>query len=452
MKAFFRIDRWRKRLRPALRLGREVLLVMLLGIAAFLTVYALKDYSFIGDEELGMRDRTQAIRADTETTSVAPPFVLIDFDQKDYAARGYPLTFPRDVLASVLEYAAGGKPLLIVVDVDLGLAKEQALLLPVLQRLSKAGSPPVLLVRSPLQTGEEGAPDIVLPTALDATVEGANNLAWVSALTEPDGDGIARRYSVSRVVHRGGRRLNLPGVQLAACAVLDKTAPRAVVQAAERGDALSCAGHDWPLGQEDATSEIDYTMSWRLREGTRRPQLDLPGSDAQVEEIEVLDALALTDAANLPPASALFAGRVVIIGSSADHAADIHRTSIGEMPGMMVIANAIRSARQNGPVARDGMLLSLLVTAFMSFLTWLVWRLIRRIRLSHLVFKDAAAPIMNLGWLFVITALLPAAHCETFLYPQIIVALFLVIVQGIREGREEHPTAPPQAPQQGDAS
>jgi CHASE2 domain-containing sensor protein len=193
-------------------------------------------------------------------------------------------------------------------------------------------------------------------------------------------------------------------------------------------------------------------MSWKPRDGTSRPQIALTGSDRQVEEAEVLDALALAGTANRPPAASLFAGRVVIIGSSAAHAADIHQTAIGEMPGMMVIANAVRSARQNGQVARDGMLLSLFVTAIMSLLTWLVWRLIRRVRLSHLVFKDAAAPIMNLFWLFFISVLLPAAHCEAFLYPQIIVALFLVIIQGLREGHEVSSPAPAEAPQQGDAS
>ncbi len=429
--------------------GREPLAVMVLGVVTFLVVCLVRDYSFIGDEELGIRDRAQEIRADTNEVSTPPPFVLIDFQQSDYAAFGYPVVAPRAVLARVLALAGRGQPRLIVVDIDLGIDGGGAELMPVLKALAEdPKAPPVLLVRRPLVAGKAGGPDVILPTDYDGVVDATPRMMWVSAHAQPDGDGVTRRYYVSRLVHRGSSRLILPGIQAAACAALQRDAGlhRLRQAIAAPNDSFTCGNADWPLAKPDETSEITYTMSWQPREGRRRPQLDIGGD--KVEEIETHDALELSrlDARALPNPAALFATRVVIIGSSADQADDIHGTSIGEMPGILVEANAIRSGLHYGRVARDGMGFSIALTALMSLVTWLVWCGIRTIRLGHLVFEQAAAPLLNVAWLFVISVMLPAAHGEAFLYPQVLVALALVIhhvfIEGRKRSRPQKETSP----------
>ena len=60
---------------------------------------------------------------------------------------------------------------------------------------------------------------------------------------------------------------------------------------------------------------------------------------------------------------------------------------------------------------------------------------------GHLIFKEAAAPLLSIFWMFAISVTLPQAPVLDFLFPQVILSLYLVVAYAIREARAEthHP-------------
>ncbi len=109
------------------------------------------------------------------------------------------------------------------------------------------------------------------------------------------------------------------------------------------------------------------------------------------------------------------------------------------MPGALMIANAVRSAVEHGVESGSDFILGLIGTLVMTCITYALWQTIRRIHgFGHLVFRDAATPILNLAWMFLLSVFLPSAHLLEFLYPQILVTLYLVITQASQEARAHH--------------
>lgn len=428
---------------------RLPLAVMAIGVTSFLAVSMIKNYSFLGDEEMGVQDKAYLIRADTEASKVAPPFLMLDLTQRDLYQLDYPTVVPRNLLANLLRLAAAGHPKMIVVDVDLswaGKPEEEAELKRTLAKLSNAKMPPILLVRQLYGRGDGTSSDLLKRTGYDEVVAASPNISWVSAQAVLDGDGVTRRYLVAPCVSRGSETLRLPGVQLAACAIITggKDAWRQTAKTVSTGTcrgggtpaSVACGGYAWPIDNPDATSEIAYRMRWKLPDGKARPQMTVAGRSDQIEEAEILDAVDLVKNAGMVDAGSQFGGRVVIIGTSAELLGDILNSSIGMMPGMFVMANAIRSGVEIGPAAKTGIGFSLLGTALMSLITYLVWIAVWRSRgVKHLLMKNAVGPVMNLFWLFVISVCLPVAHGLEFLYPQIIVTLILDVLFDVREIR-----------------
>lgn len=446
--------------------GREAITASAIGLAALSVVTLIKGYTFLGDHELGLRDRAYLTAADTQASRVSPPFLLLNVSQKDQYRLGYPAVTPRDLLAKLMMLAAAGNPKLIVMDSDLGWSDgtdREAKLYDALATIAAKGRPVVLLVRAPFgrtdgppaEMADAGRPDVLRPTPYDALVARSPNLIWVSALAPIDGDGITRRYLIGTRVCRAGKSLLLPSAQLTGCVALTNARRLPALRAVDPEEAcladgappprrdptqtFECAGHDWSIGLEGASADVAYRMRWELPVGTPRPQQLAQGSDIPVEEVEIVDALDLAEHADAVDAQAQFSGRVVIIGSSADVAGDRHRTSLGDMPGMLVIANAIRSALELGPRARASIWLSITATILMSLITYFSWAAIQRIKgIQQFVVKEAAAPALNLFWIFAITVLMPSEHVVDLLAPQFAVTLYLVVIGSMAELRERN--------------
>lgn len=440
---------------------RELAIAVAIGLIGLLVVSLIKEHTFLGDQELGLQDRSYVAGADTRASSIAPPFLLLNLSQKDQHRLGYPAVAPRGLLAKLVTLAAAGDPRLIVIDADLGWSGDpagEADLVAALSAIAARKQPVVLLVRAPfgrtdgppVEASPALEPDVLRATPYDSVVARSPNLLWVSALAPVAGDGMTRRYRVAARVCRGGQSLTLPSVQLAACTALSSPRRLAALHAAAAPGAscgndgtpapasppsmFQCAGYDWPIGREGAEADIAYRMSWELPRGVPRPQQRAEGSDIPVEEVEITDALDLVDHAAMVDAKTQFSGRVVIIGSSADMASDRHRTALGPMPGMMVIANAIRSGVEQGPVVRTSIWLNLLATIVISAITYLTWAAIQRLQGIRLfILRIAAAPALNLFWIFLFTVILPTGRVLEFLFPQFAVTLYLMVLEAKAE-------------------
>lgn len=433
----------------------EVITALLIALAAFLIVHEISEAPFISGEEIGAGDIVAKIHADTKASAVTAPFVVIDFKQADLHAWNYPALTPRDKLATVLRLAASGGPRLIVVDIDLGprgFEKDDAALKDALTDLAKAKDVPILFVRQPLARSDEAEPATLQLTRFDDVMANSPNMHWVSALSMPDEDQVLRRYYLKTRTCPADSTMYLPGVQIASCAVLEhryrnlQTALRKAPQCpkAERHLAatFTCAGHNWAIGDPDATAEIGFTIRHNPPEGKLRPQIAISGHHEPVDELEVLDAGPLLRHLADVDARDQFAGRIVVIGSSALSQGDIRRTPLGDMPGMYVIVNAIRSALEVGQKPRPTLWPSLTAVALMTLVTCLIWFGIRRIPIfGHIVFRDAAAPLMNVAWLVLVALVIPEVHSQEFVYPQIVVTLYLVVAFSVQELLEKRRAA-----------
>jgi len=71
--------------------------------------------------------------------------------------------------------------------------------------------------------------------------------------------------------------------------------------------------------------------------------------DGPAPDLVTVSAHLITDS-NHEISDDLIANRVVIIGASFAESGDIHRTPIGEMPGALIIANAIKSLSLYGQI------------------------------------------------------------------------------------------------------
>lgn len=439
----------------------ELALAIAIGLFALFIFSLIKGHTFLGDQELGLQDRSYVSQADTGASDVVPPFLLLNLSQKDHLKLGYPAVAPRGLLAKLLTMAAAGDPHLIVLDADLGWSGDAAgeeELKAALKAIAARKKPVLLLVRSPfgrddgppIDASPASEPDVLRGTPYDGVVSTAPNLFWVSALAPIDGDGLTRRYRVATRVCRDRQSLTLPSVQLAACVALsDRGRLPALHAAAAPGPACTeegapvklsvlsmfrCAGHDWPIGREGAEADIAYRMSWELPSGVSRPQQIAKGSDIPVEEVEIADALDLVEHADMIDVKAQFAGRVVIIGSSADVVGDRQRTALGPMPGMLVIANAIRSGAEQGPSIQSSLLLNLIATIVISAISYLAWAAVQRLTgIRGFIFRQTAAPALGLFWMILFTVVLPTGHVVEFLFPQFAVTLYLVVLEALVE-------------------
>ncbi len=266
------------------------------ALVAFVAVYVIKDYSFLGDEEAGLQDRVYLTRADTAASTQVPPFVVVDFSQADQRLMGYPPVVPRDRIAKLLALIAQGQPALVILDIDIGWTAapaDEAALKQVIAAWGRTSAAPLLIVRQPFGRTDDTSPDVMTETGYDGAVAAAPNVFWVSALAPLDGDGVARRYEVSPSVCHADRTERLVGVQMAACAGLDDRGRLAALRAALKENAacgpdgaparvaphqFMCKGHEWDL-VPSSSAEIAYTMRWRLPEGRSRPQTMLRGAE-----------------------------------------------------------------------------------------------------------------------------------------------------------------------------
>ncbi len=449
---------------------RELAIAILIGLIGLLIMSLIKGYTFLGDQELALQDRTYVAQANTRASRNAPPFLLLNLSQKAQYQLGYPPVTPRGLLSRLLTLAAQGQPATIVVDIDLGWsgdAQGEAELLSALASIAARNQPAVLLVRAPfsrtdgppLDQSPAVEPDVMSSTPYDELVDRATNLLWVSALAPIDGDGLTRRYRIAPRVCRAGESLTLPSVQLATCAALsgpDRLAeldsevgpgppcwPDGLPSPPPVASSFQCAGREWPLGPRRTEADIAYRMSWVLPRGEARPQQQVTDTGIQVEELEIVDALDLLEHVETADPAALFAGRVVIIGSSAGFTGDQHRTALGSMPGMMVIANAIRSGIDEGPYVRSNVWLNILATLAISTVTYVSWAGLQAVQGARLlIVRVAAAPALNLFWIFLFTTVLPTSHVLEFLFPQFAVTLYLTVLEARSEVRSRVPRNP----------
>ena len=397
------------RLRGLSAFQRHLLINLVIGLLIAVALHLMHNTSVVRTTEDAAVDWVLGIYRGTAPARVPRPIAYIDIDEATYRNWGEPLFTPRDRLAALIRHALEGGAAAIVIDIDLsraGGAGDPALIdllsrwLPKLggdnAETGENGPPPLILVRTfrpPLPGAPKSLPE-ERASFLDPLLAHARGIYWGAPLFELDSDGKVRRWHLWKAACAGnGEPRVVPSVQLLTKALLSADA----AQRAQLAEALAvltpedCAttADDRRRGEQDPAAKHGQVMlgedavSLLPDDATRRILYRIPWHGPDGEGPALVDSDVLkTRPANkvLAAADAASAGkwlrdRLVIIGSSYADSRDLYRTPLGEMPGSLLVANAVLSLGAHGTLRTPGLLETLLLEAVLiTMMSWLFAR------------------------------------------------------------------------------
>jgi CHASE2 domain-containing sensor protein len=323
-----------------------------------------------------------------------PPFVFVEIDDATHEEWGAPPVLPRERIAQLLAGVLAGAPRMVLVDFDLTFRAggEEELQRVLEGARASAGGPPILLTRS----GSARVRRHGLPEALVAESDGRDPLHLTSVLFPRELDGTIRYWRMWEAACAGTAEPVVPAMPLLAAVLLqgdpEERSLARLETAMRYGAMVDCdEGHgaareeprippvrfgDLELSFLPGTAQqrIVYRLPWRLEEGERWPAL--PGSGRPWLDVVPARALLGPD----PPHPGRFHEAVVVLGGSFAEGRDVYATPLGEMPGALVIVNAVSSILAHGqlrPLAgpwRAGLLLVEMVIVAFCFARWPGWK------------------------------------------------------------------------------
>ncbi len=280
-------------------------------------------------------------------------FAFIDIDENTYRTWDEPFFTPRDKLLRLIRFATEGGAEAVVVDVDLSKPSgDDADLVAYLENYRGTKRPPLVMVRTfyPPSEFTHGNRHEIRPSILDAIQPGNRVVQAQPLFRLSHYDGEVRHWYLLETGCLEGKPKVLPSVQLA----LDAT--------------LSATPGDRPLERIGKLAPHDCEEIGHAKHG-HRPQLrygqryidlshnpvgerliyTLPWKRGAASDLDTIPARRITEAA-YPPAADLIRDRIVVIGASFADSRDIYPTPLGEMPGALIILNAIKSLHLFGQI------------------------------------------------------------------------------------------------------
>lgn len=338
------------------------------GLLIALSIHLAHDTGLVrGSEDLAV-DWMNRLQVDTDWLNASsrgspPTYTLIDMDEKTFKAWKEPFYVPRDRLARLIHYAATGGARAIIVDVDISrpgteLNADEALRRVVAEYPPSA--PDLLLMRTlePPGEGGDGVPrwrhTILDESTLSAAVH------WVHPRFNADPqDHTLRRWRLVEFGCLEGRPRWLPSAQLLVDILLtDGRDGWQQVQAQLRSFTPPTCDEEFfrqPIGPERVSygaaparktvvlnahgvhQRVIYSYTYPTG-NSRNPVptgLIILRAERVLQDVENK----LVD---------LVRNRIVTIGASYTASRDLHHTPVGEMPGALVLLNAVKSLHQFG--------------------------------------------------------------------------------------------------------
>lgn len=294
-----------------------------------------------------------------QVTSKSEPleFAFLDIDEDTYRTWEEPFHIPRDKLEHLISYAAKGGAQAIVLDVELAkTSANDASLITFLQQY-KAEYPPLFLLRGFYPESKcTGQKDYYFRSSFLDSHELGKNIHWVQPLFKVSAyDQVVRYWHLVAMGCLNGQPAIAPAFQLLADVYLNAPGEfNQVIAQLEKQLPDSC----------DAIEETKQHLKGELYYADKRIKLDvnehqrigeriiytLPWQKTTADEFWRRPAYKITEATRIP-SDDLVKNRIVIIGASYSDSRDLYQTPIGEMPGAMIILNAIKSLHLYSQIA-----------------------------------------------------------------------------------------------------
>ncbi len=289
-------------------------------------------------------------------TAGALQFTFLDIDDASYRQWGEPYHAPRDKINRLIEFAAMSSARLIVLDIDLSREgvrpDDDRKLAAYLSQYGENNEPPLILVRT-FYGGDAGDGKWVdiRPSYLD-DYEFSTAIHWAQPLFKATlWDGVIRHWHLVKFGCLNGKLVLVPATQLIAAALLSDREASSVNRFADLN----------AISLENCSNGVDVgteTSRWEASEPGEMfgPQPELGQRliytipwKSSAPDLTTIPANLVTETSR-SLSDDLVRDHVVIIGASFADSRDIHRTPIGEMPGALIIANAIKSLTTYGQI------------------------------------------------------------------------------------------------------
>ena len=364
---------------PRSRYWRDVVVSLALGCVVALALRSAPETGWLAtkqDQAMDWMLRMHSGVSPAEYRGV--PFVFVDLDEATYRAWGEPFHIPRNKLSELLEFSVEGGAALVLVDVDLSRRSgpQDRPLVELLERFvseperTRSDGTQILLTRTFREPYPRGASPWLEErrSFLDRLVAAAPNVHWVSTLFIRESDLKIRRFRNFEPTCNGAEANVVPAMQILATAlILDPAQGTQKLHAAMQAYLPDCeqaneggtrTGDEVPdqylqLGDVEialmgdrVSRRILYNVGWRLGEGEPRG-LTVPFRGREARLLTHLPAHLVTES-DRPLDPSLAQDRIVVIGASYADSRDVHLTPLGEMPGAMILTNAIDSLLQHG--------------------------------------------------------------------------------------------------------
>jgi len=300
-----------------------------------------------------------------------PPVVVLDIDDETYYDWGRPLFTPRRRLKNMIVAAVEAKARFIIVNLDVNQRMpvagpqlhpdDQALkdylanyIIECKRKIDNSVCPRIILKRT-FSTQSSLVPLLWAGFLDEVVAQGAPYVQWASTLFDSTGNQVVRRWKLWQPACTANNQPEVvPSIELLAMSFVKEDCMTQDVQNALHSFLPEDCDKDYaplqkslpetfnlcglPINTKDRwgiNQRIMYPMSW----------LDSVTDEADMPVLTILSAQPYTES---PPQAKLntLTDSIVILGRSYREGYDIHSTPLGDMPGALIIVNAIHSVLQ----------------------------------------------------------------------------------------------------------
>ena len=360
------------------RFYRHLMVNIMIGIMITMLLHSFDNSQWLRQEEDDAFDWVMAMQLGTSQDKLQPKFAFLDIDEATYRNWEEPLHIPRNKLLDIIKFAVSGKPRLIVVDVDLSrcgqcLEYDHTLI----NYLNKYHDQPPIVLPQLFREPIDGESRRTLRASFFNQKEPAGaNVFLASPLFELDENDLRlRRW---RLWEFTSNQEVIPSVELLAVALINSNRNAKDIiedvktQIHDDSAKINIQGiGELKTDSDDIGQRIIYSIPGTLDNGKTYPENFIRRSVLPITK-NISPAIKLTPADQCPakcstespmpgektgtdhPDLSWLEDRVVVIGASFGDSRDIYATPIGQMPGAMVIVNAMNSLYEYGQIEKPG--------------------------------------------------------------------------------------------------
>ncbi|MDM8560318.1 CHASE2 domain-containing protein [Thiotrichales bacterium HSG14] len=300
-----------------------------------------------------------------------PPVVMLDIDDKVYYDWGEPLIIPRKRLTNMIDAAIKAKARLVIVNLDVSQRTpidgsqlhpdDQALKVYLKKYISECKSErdnfvcPTIILRRAFRTQSNSVPLLQTSFLDEVVAQGTPYIQWASTLFYPASDQVVRRWKLWQPACTTDKQpVVLPSIELLATSFIKESCNSQDVQNILQSFRPKNCDNDttifsmpMPTTFEICGLPINIKDRWNINQRImyRMPWSDLVLDERDVPALTVLSAQPYAESPSQVKLETL-TNNIVIIGGSYREGHDIYSTPIGDMPGSIIVANAIYSLLQ----------------------------------------------------------------------------------------------------------